>query len=967
MDTRHDTPTMVNTLMTRLGFVMAFYFIFTASFLVSAQTLADTVITNSATATYTLSGQDDTQTTNTVNTTVVGFCDVNITPDGDATSPAYNLRAYPGDVLTLEYQLTNTGNTVSVFDVSTLVASADGLSPLTRVVNDTNANGLVDTGEVAVTQVTLAAAETRSLLIELSLSDEPAAVGVFSVNLTGSCESQPDVRDENNASRIMVLLDGVSNFVKTSTPAAGAVLSPGDDVVYDLTFTVNETILSNITLTDVLSPFLNAPNALLVEVDGVSVNNAASYDANTHQVTVSLSSLAPNANVLVRISTSVTDDAAGNLSIPNTAALRYDNGENTSNTVAHTTLAICDVLVSPDGSLNTPAYQLIALPGEIVTLPYTLLNTGNVTSTYELVASLQAASSVTPQSVSIVHDVNDNGVVDTNEPVITQASLAANASLSALIVVTLPADILSVGDVFINLSASCSDDINKVDNNNISQIILPVGGFSAPEKTALPATGTALAPGDAVRYTIEFSANGRDLTNVTITDPLDAYLDAPTNYTQTTVTDTDNNLSANVTARYDAQTHTMSWQFDRIPAGMTVQLRVDTSVRIDAPITGSITNTACITDSETVCTNTVIHDLAPTQILLEKTASPQTVHIGETLRYTLSIINPSDSADLTTLTLSDDLPEHVTYQTNSSRVVYPNGDVAELEPVVAGQGLTWVFDGLASGETLRVSFDVTVDASALNDDEIVNTALVSAKDAAERVIAEAADSVSTPVELGVFEARSVLMGTVYIDVNGNDRFDAHEDQPVEGVRLYLSDGRSLISDSFGRYTFLDLTPGIESLRVDVTTLPARLLKETRTETKTGLWRVVLNPGLIAQQDIPFLPAEANLVINQVLNVEMGPVALSKRVLAVDDSGVTMRVVIDVTDSLKQLEITEALPANAILVSPISVDRNDVKVDGLTVALGDVQAGYSVAFHYTVAPVDEPKSLLTAPLIRWSFR
>ena len=42
---------------------------------------------------------------------------------------------------------------------------------------------------------------------------------------------------------------------------------------------------------------------------------------------------------------------------------------------------------------------------------------------------------------------------------------------------------------------------------------------------------------------------------------------------------------------------------------------------------------------------------------------------------------------------------------------------------------------------------------------------------------------------------------------------------VPGVRIYMEDGTSVLTDSDGRFTFPDVRPGIHVLRLDTATLP----------------------------------------------------------------------------------------------------------------------------------------------------
>jgi hypothetical protein len=219
----------------------------------------------------------------------------------------------------------------------------------------------------------------------------------------------------------------------------------------------------------------------------------------------------------------------------------------------------------------------------------------------------------------------------------------------------------------------------------------------------------------------------------------------------------------------------------------------------------------------------------------------------------------------------------------------------------------------------------------------------------------------------VFAAPAVLLGTVFEDVNNNKMYDQDTDSPVSGVRVYLSDGRSAVSDERGRYTFLELRAGVDVVKVDETTLPARLLAETRTEASPGLWRVRLEEGLITRQDVPLLPPGSSLAVRQVLNVVMGSVRLQKSVV-VTETG--MRVVLSVSsaEALQGLVIQDVVSEGVKLASKPVSNVVNAKLDGLTFNLGDVAANYRTTIEYTVQSENiSPSDVLLAPTISWKVR
>lgn len=641
-----------------------------------------------------------------------------------------------------------------------------------------------------------------------------------------------------------------------------------------------------------------------------------------------------------------------------------------SNPVETTVSSICNLSILPNGTVAAPAHDLTLESTGTLYLPYSLTNTGNDTLSFDVAAVLATESTLTPDGLSLILDENASGTFDAGEPNVSEISLAADETAALLLAVTV--DIVErAGDLYVNVTGACTSDASISDTDNISHIAVPLFGFSQPTKTAQPEPGSVLFPGAAVTYTISFTAKS-GLTNVVVTDTLSEYLAAPTAFTSGTIEDPETSLTAAVSARYDEPSRTLIWTLDSVPAGMTVTLVVDTTVRedlTDLPAETVVENTATVTsDSQTSTqTNTVPHDLRPIVIDLDKTASPSEISVGEVLRYTLRVTNPLNSVPLETLELSDVLPDVVRYKPDTTVVTFPDKTTQALEPTVDGQSLSWLFTEVALGDTFVVAFDVTILPSALYVDEIINSATALAQDAAGQAVADAAAAATTPVDLGVFEQRSVLLGTAFIDTDGNGLFDKDRDPPVEGLRLYLADGSSTVTDEFGRYTFQNLEASLTALRVDMTTAPSRAFLETPGQDKDGFWRVRLEPGIISRQDIPFAPPQVHLEVEQFLNVFMGPVALEKQVFVQGDA-LEVQLFIRSDEALKDVALIESLPEGASLLSPPSfADGASASATGLEFSLGDIPAGYEQTIRYTVSFEGEPEQLLTAPELRWDVR
>ena len=107
------------------------------------------------------------------------------------------------------------------------------------------------------------------------------------------------------------------------------------------------------------------------------------------------------------------------------------------------------------------------------------------------------------------------------------------------------------------------------------------------------------------------------------------------------------------------------------------------------------------------------------------------------------------------------------------------------------------------------------------------------------------------VSAGVFSTQQVLIGRVFVDTNGNNEFDL-SDRPMPGVRLYLSNGQSVITDSEGLYNFPYLGDGPQVISLDPVTVPQgyALTDGGRVSGKawTRLLRTPIGGGGLLQQN-----------------------------------------------------------------------------------------------------------------------
>lgn len=933
-----------------------------------AQTQGGTAIVNQASASYSLAGTPQPpRASNAVTTVVPRICDLEITPNGTPAAPGQTRLALPGEVVLLSYRLRNTGNAAHSYVLAAILLPESSLTPLSlRLWHDRDETGSIEPGDPEVDSLTLEPGEAAQLLLELRLPEDYAAAGVALVNLLGRCSEAPDIVDDDNVAAVTVPIGGVLKLAKNAEPAPGSVLAPGAALSYTIDLTVAERPLDSLTISDTLDALLDdsaliaGSGVLELRLNDAVVPHVASYDPVSRTVSATLTNLNPGDRVSLTIPVAVRSDAPGNAIIANQAVVVHDGGAQRTPEIRHTVAGLCRLTVTPSGTVAAPAYQRLALPGERLLLPYTLTNSGNLTSRYRLSAE-QLAGELTPALAVVAED----GVTELSE-----LTLAPNQSAALKLAVTLSPAPLQLGDAFVTLQVACADDPAVQSRDHVARVSVPLGGFSAPVKEAEPPAGTPLAPGMTLRYRIRFRANDRDLDNVVVRDTLSALLTEPLALSDGELVDPESGLSALVEASYEASSRTVSWRLARVPAGMTVVLELIAQVRSEPVGADGLIENAAIVGADGVAptpTNTVLHPLVTPEVALMKTVDRPRATVGEVLNYTLTVANPHDALPLASLQLDDLLPDGLRYQAGSSRLQLPDGAVQPIEPEVDGQRLRWQLPPLAAGERMIVTFAASVLPAALERDELVNVATVTALGQGGVAVASATASAITALAPGILAGRAVLQGVVFIDNDDDGVFNSAVDTPVAGVRLYLADGRYAVTDQLGRYTFLDLPVGLTALRLDLTTLPSRRLRETANETSPGLWRIPLQGGLIYRQDVPLRPAGARLEVSQRLEVRRGAVTVVKRLLP--EGPGRWQVVLEVTSEapLRGLTVRDALPVGLMPAGEALVSKASIIADGLVFALGEIAAGEVVRVSYLVDSELSAEQLLLAPEISWSVR
>jgi uncharacterized repeat protein (TIGR01451 family) len=307
----------------------------------------------------------------------------------------------------------------------------------------------------------------------------------------------------------------------------------------------------------------------------------------------------------------------------------------------------------------------------------------------------------------------------------------------------------------------------------------------------------------------------------------------------------------------------------------------------------------------------------PTGLQIVKSADRAHAEIGDTITYRIEVHNPSASS-VSDVTVSDHLPPSFHYAAGSGLLGFDSAAQQPIEPETSGDELIFRIGEIPHGATAHLLYRVRIGANA-HEGAQENLAVASGVfPSGERTTTSPARA-TVMVSAGVFSTRQLLVGRVFADTNGNGQFDS-SDRPVPGIRLYLSNGQSVITDSAGMYNFPSLGDGAQVVSLDPFTVPQgyALTNSGRLAGKswTRLLRTPVGGGALLRQNFalvstrkPQVEDEASKSDQQSASIAApSPVTESKKPDAAPSAPGTYEVAATET-------VTPVKPGEVVIVSP----------------------------------------------------
>jgi uncharacterized repeat protein (TIGR01451 family) len=254
-----------------------------------------------------------------------------------------------------------------------------------------------------------------------------------------------------------------------------------------------------------------------------------------------------------------------------------------------------------------------------------------------------------------------------------------------------------------------------------------------------------------------------------------------------------------------------------------------------------------IKDLAALAMNVPMFETAGLRIL--KSADRARAEIGDIVTYRIEVQNPTTST-IRDVVVNDHLPPSFNYAAGSALLSVGSGPEQQIEPEISGNELLFRIPELPHSTSARLLYRVRIGANAREGDQ-ENLAQATGLFPSGEQTTTATARALVYVSAGVFSTRQVIVGRVFADTNRNGQFD-DSDRPMPGVRLYLTNGQSVITDSAGLYNFPSLGDGAQVISLDPISIPkGYVLSDGSREsgrTWTRLLRTPIGGGALLRQN-----------------------------------------------------------------------------------------------------------------------
>jgi uncharacterized repeat protein (TIGR01451 family) len=606
-----------------------------------------------------------------------------------------------------------------------------------------------------------------------------------------------DTQNVTNATAATAALAITANAVGLSKAFAPATISAGGTSV--LTVMIANTSVGAIALTGVsLTDALPAGLTIAATPGAVTTCGAGSVAAPAGSTNVTLGGGSIAANATCTIKVNVTGGA------PNTYTNTIPAGgltdvQGTSNTAPATATLVVTTATLAVIKSSSPSAATVG-PGETILYTIAVTNNGSAPETNATVTDTLTNATLVPGSVRVNRRPASDTVITSGAAFGTiPAGGAATITYSATVLASVSSGATVTNSATAGGDIPCSGPVCTASSppNSVQLPILSV------VKSIDALTRDTVLLGQTVTYSMTITNTGTGpAAQVVLTDPV------PVGVTP---------LAGSVTLNGGAAAGaTVAGQNVTVP----IVLLAPGATAIVA-FQGTITSTAVATLTNVVSigaaglqsvvhSNPVVAQLVPSTLQVTKTTNATTATAGDRVDYVITVA-PVNGIGYTATTITDALPSGETFAPGTARV---NG--RPVPPVLSGRVLTWTLPSLTAPVTL--TYSTVIAAGVQQNQQLTNTVTALATAPGGAPAGRGSASASVLITSSTFGSCYPITGRVYLDVNGSGHF--HDpDAGIAAVHIYLDNGESIVTDTFGRYDFPCVQPGMHALRLDEQTLP----------------------------------------------------------------------------------------------------------------------------------------------------
>lgn len=481
--------------------------------------------------------------------------------------------------------------------------------------------------------------------------------------------------------------------------------------------------ITNAIIKDTLPKGLTyIPNSLYIN------NNNSNNDLSSIQI----SSIPHNTTSTIRFSAKVTDTPASNSEYINSADIHYNfqiyNGDTLSNDMSTSNTIYSDsIVIIPDvdkTAVSSNTNPNVAAIKDTIDYTITVTNPSDSNNIQDVILNDTLPNGLTYKPDSLY--INDNPSLDDLSSINLNTIDPGNTTTVKFTVnvVGPPDDFKYVNSAVINYKFLAPDGTALSNNISVTNTVYSDSVVVKPTmtKTAISnnSESNTAAIGDTIDYTITINntSSNANILNATLNDTLPQGLTYQANSLYINNAPSLENLSSinlNTIAHGDTKIVKFKVKVTDNPSRDSKYVNsAILSYNFLTPDNNTLSNTATITN--TIYSNSIVITPTITKTSTSSNSVPNTAAIGDTIKYTITINNTSDTKSIIDPTLVDILPTELTYKTNS---LYING-------VSSSDNLSAIpLKNILPNSITTVEFDATVAENPHTDSKYTNTATLN--------------------------------------------------------------------------------------------------------------------------------------------------------------------------------------------------------------------------------------------------